>query len=152
MMPSRLRAKTVVERVSWINQMLTSLRALPLDTFDVFQADPRNVASAESYLRRALEALLDLGRHILAKGFGRAVTEYKEVAIALVQVGVLDQSQGRLLRNLAGYRNRLVHFYDEVSDRELYEICTGRLGDVDALLTALMEWMRDHPEMIDQAI
>ncbi len=152
MMPSRLRAKTVVERVSWINQMLTSLRALPLDTFELFQADPRNVASAESYLRRALEALLDLGRHILAKGFGRAVTEYKEVAIALVQVGVLDQSQGRLLRNLAGYRNRLVHFYDEVSDRELYEICTGRLGDVDALLTALMEWMRNHPEMIDQAI
>jgi len=32
-------------------------------------SDPRNVASAESYLRRGLEALLDLGRHLLAKGF-----------------------------------------------------------------------------------
>jgi uncharacterized protein YutE (UPF0331/DUF86 family) len=132
--------------------MLTSLRALPLDTFDAFRSDSRNVASAESYLRRALEALLDLGRHILAKGFGRAVSEYKEIAVVLVQVGVLDQSQGRLLRNLAGYRNRLVHFYDEVTDRELYEICTGRLGDLEIILDAMVKWVRDHPEMVDQEL
>ena len=30
----------------------------------MFRADPRNVAAAESYLRRALEALLDLGRPV----------------------------------------------------------------------------------------
>jgi uncharacterized protein YutE (UPF0331/DUF86 family) len=132
--------------------MLTSLRALPLDTFDAFRSDSRNVASAESYLRRALEALLDLGRHILAKGFGRAVSEYKEIAVVMVQVGVLDQSQGRLLRNLAGYRNRLVHFYDEVTDRELYEICSGRLGDLEIILDAMVKWVRDHPEMVDQEL
>lgn len=34
------------------------------------------VAAGESFLRRALEVLLDLGRHVLAKGFGRVVPEY----------------------------------------------------------------------------
>ena len=80
MTPSRLRATTVLERIAWINQMLAGIRALPMDDFGVFQADPRNIASAESYLRRGLEALFDLGRHLLAKGFGIAVTEYKEIA------------------------------------------------------------------------
>jgi hypothetical protein len=64
----QLRAKVIAERVAWIRQMLAGLRTLPLDTFDSFQSDPRNMAAAESYLRRALEALLDLGRRLLAKG------------------------------------------------------------------------------------
>ena len=62
MTSSRLRAATVLERIAWINQMLAGVRSLPLEDFSAFQADPRNVASAESYLRRGLEALLDLGR------------------------------------------------------------------------------------------
>jgi hypothetical protein len=34
-------------------------------------------------LRRSLEALMDLGRHIVAKGFGRGVTEYREIESVL---------------------------------------------------------------------
>ena len=152
MTPSRLRATTVLERIAWITQMLAGIRALPLDDFSVFQADPRNVASAESYLRRGLEALLDLGRHLLAKGFGIAVTEYKEIANTAIQVGVLDQDTGSLLRDLAGYRNRLVHFYDAVSDRELYDICSKQSGDIEIVLTALVKWIREHPDKIDRTI
>jgi uncharacterized protein YutE (UPF0331/DUF86 family) len=150
MSPSQLRAKIVVERMAWVKKMLANVRALPLDTYATFQSDPRNVAAAESYLRRALEALLDLGRHVLAKGFGQAVTEYKEVAMALVQTGVLNQQNGNLLRELAGYRNRMVHFYHEISDQELYEICTVRLNDVNVLLAAIIDWIKAHPELIDQ--
>lgn len=79
MTPSRLRGKVITERSAWIRDMLGRIRALPLETFESFVGDSRNVASAESYLRRALEALPDLGRHILAKGFGLAVTEYREM-------------------------------------------------------------------------
>jgi uncharacterized protein YutE (UPF0331/DUF86 family) len=152
MTPSQLRAKVVAERADWVNRMLTNLRRLPLESYAAFRSDPRNIAAAESYLRRALEALLDLGRHILAKGFGQAITEYKDIAINLVQFSVLNQSKGDLLREVAGYRNRLVHFYHEISDQELYEICTQRLGDVEMLLKAMTDWINSHPEMIDQSI
>ena len=33
------------------------------------------------------------------------------------------REEADLLQILAGYRNRLVHFYHEVSVEELYEIC-----------------------------
>jgi hypothetical protein len=47
---------------------------MPVSSTDLaaFTADPRMVAAADSYLRRTLEAVLDPGRHILSKGFGRA--------------------------------------------------------------------------------
>lgn len=150
MTPRQLSAKVIAERVAWIRRMVTSLRNLPGSDFATFQSDPRNVAAADSYLRRALEAVLDLGRHILAKGFGRGVGEYKDVAKVLVEVGVLDEPHGTLLRDLAGYRNRLVHFYHEVSDHELYEICTVRLGDIENLVDAMLRWINAHPERLDR--
>jgi uncharacterized protein YutE (UPF0331/DUF86 family) len=147
-----MRAKIIAERISWIRGMLEHIRALPLDSLDSFLSDPRNVAAAESYLRRGLEALLDLGRHVLAKGFGQPVVEYKEIGLFLVTSKVLAPEQGELLRVLAGYRNRMVHFYHEISSRELYEISALRLKDIDGLLEAILEWIRIHPEMMDEAL
>lgn len=132
--------------------MLAGIRALPLGTADGFASDPRNVAAAESYLRRALEALLDLGRHILAKGCGRAATEYKAIASELADVEVLSEGEAELLRRLAGYRNRMVHFYDELSTTELYEVCAFQLSDLEGVRDALLEWIADHPERIDRTI
>lgn len=152
MTPGQLRTKIVAERAAWIRRMVASLRDLPGADFETFQSDSRNIAAAESYLRRALEALLDLGRHVLAKGFGQAVSEYKDVANVLTYVGVLDAPHGALLRELAGYRNRLVHFYHEVSNLELYEICTARLGDLESLLEALLQWINTHPERLDREL
>jgi uncharacterized protein YutE (UPF0331/DUF86 family) len=150
--PSKLRAKVVAERVAWIRRMLEGLRALPLATFEQFVADPRNAAAAESHLRRALEALLDLGRHVLSKGFGRPAVEYRDVAAGLVEVGVARQDEAAMLRTLAGYRNRLVHFYHEVGDRELYQICTEQLGDIERALESMLRWIETHPEKIDRSL
>ena len=118
MTPARLQAKIVVERSAWIHEMITRLQSLPLDSLEGFQADSNIPAVAESYLRRALEAPFDLGRHILAKGFGQAASEYKEIARALAQRGVLSEEEGKKLMKIAGYRNRMVHFYQEISIEE----------------------------------
>lgn len=52
--------------------MVQTIRELPLEDREAFFADNRNIWTADSCLRRGLEALFDLGRHILAKGFGEA--------------------------------------------------------------------------------
>ncbi|WP_299024153.1 DUF86 domain-containing protein [uncultured Thermanaerothrix sp.] len=119
---------------------------------DEFFGDPRNLFAAELCLRRALEALFDLGRHILVKGFALGVSEYKEIARALHQNGVINAEESALLNILAGYRNRLVHFYHEVSPEELYEICTHQLGDITRIASALQKWINAHPENLDEGI
>lgn len=150
MTSSRIRARIVAERVSWIREMIRAIRALPLTSYDAFASDPRNVASAESYLRRGIEALLDLGRHMLAKGFGVAAAEYKDIGAGLAHEGVLSKEQGALLRQIAGYRNRMVHFYHEVTQEELYHLSTHGLIDLETLLEALVDWLRTHPEKTNE--
>lgn len=152
MTPTLIRESVFTERVAWVRQMTTRAKELPLDSLTAFLEDPRNAGAAESYLRRGIEALLDLGRHILAKGFAIAVSEYKEIGTQLVAQNVLLPDDGSLMRLIAGYRNRMVHFYNEVTTKELYQLVTQHLGDIDKLCDALVQWMRDHPEMIDHKI
>jgi uncharacterized protein YutE (UPF0331/DUF86 family) len=140
--PAEIDPRIVAERSAWVREMISSIRLLPLESLEAFEQDPRNAAAAESYLRRALEGLLDLGRHILAKGYGRAAAEYKDIAIGLMDVGVLDSARGARLREMAGYRNRLVHFYQQVDHTELFELCAQRLDDVENTLDAILAAIR----------
>jgi uncharacterized protein YutE (UPF0331/DUF86 family) len=132
--------------------MVAEIRALPLGDREHFFSDRRNLWTAESCLRRGLEALFDLGRHILAKGFGLGVSEYKEIASKLKEQGVLSQQEGELLRMLSGYRNRMVHFYHEVGPDELYEICAFRLTDLERLAASYREWLESHPDCLDEQL
>ena len=152
MSPGKLGRRIVADRLAWINRMLTEIRNLPLGDLELFLADNRNVFTAESCLRASLEALFDLGRHILAKCFGIGVTEYKEIAFNLEQLGVLNRDQASLLKVLAGYRNRMVHFYHEISSKELYEICERDVVDIERLKEAYLQWIRSHPEVMDEAL
>ena len=152
MMPGSISKRVVVDRLAWVEQMVAEIRALPLDEQQAFFADSRNIWTAESCLRRGLEALFDLGRHILAKGFSIGASEYKEIAGKLEERGVLLPGDAELLKLLAGYRNRLVHFYHEVGPEELYNICATRLGDLEHLAGIYKAWLENNPASLDETL
>jgi uncharacterized protein YutE (UPF0331/DUF86 family) len=148
MSPGLISRVVVADKVAAIRRMLDGARSLPLTDLSAFTADPRMVAAGDSYLRRALEALLDLARHVLAKGFGRAPAEYAEVARELGEVGVVDAARAARLAVMARYRNRMVHFYDEITSEELYGILTRDLADIKNLVEAVTAWMAAHPDRV----
>jgi len=151
-LPGKISKKVIADRLAWVDRMMNEIRSLPLDSKSTFMQDTRNVWAAESCLRRALEALFDMGRHIAAKGFAEAVTEYKEIASALNRREVISITDLEMMQKLAGYRNRLVHFYHDVSADELFEICASHLEDVEHIAEALRSWLADHPKSMDETL
>lgn len=145
MTPARISESVVSDKSEAVRRMLETMASLPLADLADFLRDPHYVAAGESYLRRALEALLDLGRHVLAKGFGVAVSEYKEIPRGLRERGVLSPDLAELLVEMAGYRNRLVHFYEAVSPEELYDILANRRPDLERVMSVLLEWIESRP-------
>lgn len=63
-----------------------------------------------------------------------------------------EREEGEKLRRMAGYRNRMVHYYQEISNRELYQICSEELGDLEYILSAFLTWIKDHPGSVDQTL
>ena len=139
MTPADIDRKVVTQRAAWILEMIGALRDLPLKSEGEFVQNRHNVAAAESYLRRSLEALFDIGRHILAKRFAMPATEYKEIAKGLLNKKILDEEEAELMRKMAGYRNRMVHFYREITPEELHEICLDHLDEIKLLLDRMLQ-------------
>ena len=152
MVPGPIAKKIVAAKLETIAEMLAGVESLPLCSLDDFTRDPRMVAAGESYLRRALEALLDLGRHVLAKGFGLAVPEYAAIAELLGDRAVLSAATAANLKRMAGYRNRMVHEYEVVTPPELYRILTERRVDIDEVVAGLRTWLANHPENMDNRL
>ena len=142
MSPGSIDEKVIAQRARWIREAIAAMRELPLADRQAFFGNKHNIAAAESYLRRSLEALFDVGRHILAKGFGYPATEYKEIARGLFEKAVLEKDEAELLRKMAGYRNRMVHFYHDISPEELLDICLNHTAEIDRLLEQMLQWLR----------
>ena len=123
--------------------MLDSLAELNLEEKERFLLDKHKIAAAESYLRRALEALFDIGRHILAKKFAYPTSEYKEIAKGLFEKKVLDKNDAELMRKMAGYRNRMVHFYYEITPEELHEICSYHINEIKWLVDRFLHYIKE---------
>lgn len=132
--------KVVSDRLAIVLQCLRELRCLPSESFGVFTSDFRNPAAAESLLRRSIESLLDLARHLLAKGMGEQALEYRQVAHLAFERGlILDPELARRFKLIAGFRNRLTHFYAEVTPEELYRIVRDELEDIERIAEELKQ-------------
>ena len=133
----------IEDRLGFINRAIVRLRKLSyLGEKDFLDGD--NPAIVESYLRRALDAIFDIARHIIAKTARKGLVEYKEVAGALGGQGVISQGQAEKLRLMAGYRNRLIHFYHEIGDRELYLILTNNLSDIEDYVREIKAYLEAY--------
>lgn len=138
MTPGPVDLKIVRDRLLVVEQSLKDLRALPHTSLEGFISDRRNVLAADAALRRALEALFDVARHLLAKGVGVGSLEYREVARQIGEHAlVTDAPLVACFVEMAGYRNRLTHHYDEVTPQELFAVVSRELRDLESIAREL---------------
>ncbi len=132
----------VQQRLLMLREYILQLSQLARTGEQQFCQDNIKSAAAESYLRRALEVVFDIGRHILAKsGFADLSMEYKSIARGLAQQGIVSEELGEKLIQMAGYRNRMVHLYHQVTEEELLHIISENLGDFRAFSDSIQKFV-----------
>lgn len=144
MVISRLHTDRIEKNLSLIQGFLSELKNLSEIPEEEFLKDKRNPAAAESYLRRSLEAVFDIGRHILSKSYGFKELEYKKIAMGLGERGVVDMEYAGTLLKMAGYRNRMVHLYHEVAPHEIYNILQEHLSDIDRFIPEIVSFLESY--------
>jgi uncharacterized protein YutE (UPF0331/DUF86 family) len=144
MVISKLHLDKIERNLSLIQEFVTEMRGLSGVSQEEFLGDKRNSAAAESYLRRSLEAIFDIGRHILAKSYGAKELEYKKIALELGRKGVVDEPYAMTLLKMAGYRNRMVHLYFDVGPAEVYTILQDHLADIDRFVSEMVRFMERY--------
>ena len=114
--------------------------------FETYYADKTTRALSEHYLRRAIEAAIDLGRHVIvATGLG-VPQEYKEVAKILRDKGVVPRPLGDELIAMAGMRNVLVHLYWDIDYRQIHEVIMGKLPVFEEYIRHILDYIAAQEE------
>ena len=135
----------VVKRIEGIEAEVRELESLAKQSRDVFTSGDGHKL-AHYHLHRALEGVFNIGSHILSRIPGGQTTQYKEIALKLGEFGIVPKKFAEtMLVEMAKYRNRLVHFYAQVSPDELYEIVRDDLADFETFLSAVKQLLL-HPE------
>ncbi len=148
MVISKLNIDKIEKNLLLIQEFLSGLKELSCISEADFLSDKRNPASAESYLRRSLESVFDIGRHILAKSYGFKELEYKKIALELGKKGVVDKEYASILLKMAGYRNRMVHLYQEITPEEIYGILKSHLSDIDRFVSEIFRFLEDYKNQV----
>jgi uncharacterized protein YutE (UPF0331/DUF86 family) len=152
---NKLKLKQSIEELSSLQELDLSnnqLKSIPSEIGKLSSLqeetflDGDNPAIAESYIRRSLEAIFDIGRHVIARTAGKGIVEYKEVANALGIAGVVTKDLSERLKLMAGYRNRLIHFYHEITDKELFFIVRNNLTDMEAFVEEIKVFIEKYRE------
>lgn len=127
----------IIKRIEGIQRELTDLKKLGEQDVETFQKGD-GWKLAQFHLHRALEGVFHIGSHILSRIPGATATQYREIALKLGEFGIVPtEFAQKNLVTMAKYRNRLVHFYAEVSAKELHGIIRNNLGDFDVFLRAI---------------
>lgn len=96
----------------------------------------------ERGLQITIQAILDVGSHILSDYKANGWKAYKEIPLKLHEQGIITKSLAKKIALMAGLRNILVHEYLEVDTKKLEEILRFHLEDFKKFVLQLRKYYK----------
>jgi uncharacterized protein YutE (UPF0331/DUF86 family) len=120
---------------------MSELRELQSADYDEYVSNYMIHKTVERVMQTAIEACLDIGRHLIAREGFRYPEDNKEVFRVLAEEDVIPRDLLPRLEGMAGFRNVLVHGYAEIDDSRVYENLQERIGDFDEFARAIVAYL-----------
>ncbi len=95
--------------------------------------------SAKYYLQVSIECCLNVANHIIASEKLRAPSDYSDTFLVIQEEGLISSELGDKLRQMAKFRNRLVHLYGEIDNTNVYEYIKGDLKDIEEFKSVIIK-------------
>lgn len=93
----------------------------------------------ERTLHKAVEACLDIGKHIIV-GLGlRTPEDYKDIMIILAEAGILPKEKLNQFKKMAQFRSVIVHDYEDIDPVVIISILRNELGDLRLFARAILD-------------
>lgn len=142
-----LNQEVLRARISYVEDSLQSLERFKGISYERFHSNADNFRIAFYDLHKALEAILDIGSHILSRIPGARPSSYKDIPRLLEKHKIIPSDFAtNQLTKMAGYRNRMVHFYGEITEKEIYNIIQEELADLHTFCAYVEKILREPSE------
>ena len=129
----------VVHKFQQLDEYLKILEKISKTPKQTFLIDKILIGSAKYYLQVSIECCLDVANHIIASEKLRAPRDYSDSFLVIQEEGIISSELGDKLRQMAKFRNRLVHLYGEIDNTNVYEYIKGDLKDIEEFKSIIIK-------------
>ena len=137
----KIKAEVLRKRLNKLDEYLAILRGLQKYSFDEFIADPQRYGSVERFLHLAIEAINDMGNHVVAELDLGEVNWYSDIPALLARADYIDDSLQEKWIRMIGFRNTLLHEYIEIDRKIVHDVLRNSLGDLEELRRTFAQFL-----------
>lgn len=132
------------ERAREIREQIDKIRRYTSLPDEEFLADERNLYTVLHLLLISIEATASICNHIMAGLAHKAPQSYADCFEHLVDSDIISSELAIRLTQMARFRNLLVHRYWTVNPQRVLQIARTNLGDLEAFLQEVGDWLREE--------
>jgi uncharacterized protein YutE (UPF0331/DUF86 family) len=140
--PGEVDVRVVRRHMAALRESLQVLAARKGVSLEELDTDTELLWVVERGLQICAQNALDIATHIAASR-GRDVPDYASAIDELGRLGVLDRDFALEFRNVAGFRNVLVHGYLDVDLGLLHALIHERLGDFEFFASSIEAYLEN---------
>jgi uncharacterized protein YutE (UPF0331/DUF86 family) len=119
----------IVEKFELIQEDTSVLETLARMSEEDFASDTIRRAAAERLLHVAIEAVIDVGNHLVAALHLRKPNRYTDIPLILEQGGIISKALRGKLEEMIRFRNLLVHGYARIDPQKLHQFIVTNISD-----------------------
>lgn len=138
---SPLDRNSLQSKIARIRKNVKELKKLAALPYQKYVDDFRNTSLAERLLHVTIQAMLDIGSHIIAEESLGEPLEYRDIFILLSKGKILSKKCETRFVNLAGLRNRIVHLYDDIDHKLLHKALKTEIKDFETFVKAIEKYL-----------
>ncbi|MDI7262007.1 MAG: DUF86 domain-containing protein [Thermodesulfobacteriota bacterium] len=106
-------------------------------TLDQYRNSWKDKDSAERNIQKIVEAIIDLGKILIAEKRLKEPSSNREVFQILEEKGIFPSEFIPLVDKMIGMRNIIVHSYNRIDDSIVYGVLKKNLSDIKKLSSIL---------------
>ncbi len=141
-----MRKEDIQTKIDVIFDNIEKLSSLKAKTYNDFISDFRNIDSALHRMQTSIQALLDIGSYIIASLGLKTPNTNAEIIEILSEAGYISKDNVETCIKMSQFRNRIVHLYNHIDTKTLYEILANELGDIKDFYKDLLKIIEEHKE------
>ncbi len=129
----------VYEKIAFIREQKADIHSLIGEKpYEEIINDQWVIKGLKYSLQTSVEALIDIAYHLSAKHYKHAPADARDALQLLLTKGVLCNEEYEKYSSMVGFRNRVVHGYQQISNERVYSIAKEELHIFESFINQVL--------------
>ncbi len=121
----------ILSKIDELDTYLRELETIKLSIFQEYKDSIENKRACERLLQISIETVIDICNILISNLKLGLPSDEGDMFKKLEKKNIITKKMGKILTNMKGFRNILVHRYGVVDDELVFEMLSERLDDFE---------------------